>query len=159
MTATMSRFLLLLLAGKSVKAFHTQYTLQRQFPLHATVNEPDGGESFDLHVGSSRRSLLTSTASMAGAIALGAVFPADASAAVGTLPEFENTNAVIQGITVDVADRSQQENMINFLVNGFDFEVLRKRINGPVEETVSSSSDTFIANDLSSWFADFLTIS
>ena len=58
-------------------------------------------------------------------------------AAVGTLPEYEDTNAVLQGLTVNVADASQQEQMIAFLTNGFDFQVLRKRIRGSVEETVS----------------------
>ena len=59
-----------------------------------------------------------------------------AVAEVGTLPEFANTNAVLQGVTVNVADISQQEAMINFLINAFDFRVLRKRIRGTVEETV-----------------------
>ena len=59
-----------------------------------------------------------------------------ANAAVGTLPEFESTNAILQGITVNVADKSQQDAMITFLTNGFDFKVLRKRIQGSIEDTV-----------------------
>jgi hypothetical protein len=62
--------------------------------------------------------------------------PRMALAEVGTLPEFSDTNAVLQGLTVNVADESQQEAMINFLINGFDFKVLRKRIRNTVEETV-----------------------
>jgi hypothetical protein len=58
-----------------------------------------------------------------------------ASAEVGTLPEFANTNAILQGITVNVADASQQETMIKFLENAFDCKVLRKRIRGTVEDT------------------------
>ncbi|KAG7374776.1 hypothetical protein IV203_013871 [Nitzschia inconspicua] len=60
---------------------------------------------------------------------------APASAEVGTLPEFSDTNAILQGLTVNVADASQQEAMIKFLENGFDCKVLRKRIRGNVEET------------------------
>jgi hypothetical protein len=65
------------------------------------------------------------------------ISPQEAPATVGTLPEFGNTNAIIQGITVNVADKSQQDAMIDFLVNGFNFKVLRKRIADPVEDTVS----------------------
>jgi hypothetical protein len=67
---------------------------------------------------------------------LGGVNPEAANAAVGTLPESANTNAIIQGITVNVADKSQQDSMISFLTDGFDFKVLRKRIKGSVEDTV-----------------------
>ena len=63
------------------------------------------------------------------------------TAAVGTLPEFANTNAILQGLTVDVADQSQQKSMIEFLIQGFGFEILRQRINGPVEETVRQMYD------------------
>ena len=38
-----------------------------------------------------------------------------ASAAVGELPEFSETNAILQGLTVNVADPSQQNDMIDFL--------------------------------------------
>jgi len=58
-----------------------------------------------------------------------------ASAEVGTLPEYADTNAILQGITVNVADASQQESMINFLINAFDFKILRKRVRNSVEET------------------------
>jgi len=58
-----------------------------------------------------------------------------ANAAVGTLPEFSDTNAIVQGVTINVADRSQQDDMIKFLENGFDFKVLRKRIVDSVEDT------------------------
>jgi hypothetical protein len=60
------------------------------------------------------------------------------NAAVGSLPEYADTNAVLQGLTVNVADVSQQESMLKFLVDAFDFKVLRKRIRGSVEETVST---------------------
>lgn len=54
---------------------------------------------------------------------------------VGSLPEFAGSNAILQGITIKVADQSQQKAMIAFLEDGFDCEVLRKRIVGAVEET------------------------
>jgi hypothetical protein len=56
-------------------------------------------------------------------------------ASVGDLPEFADTNAILQGITVKVADPSQQKAMIQFLEDGFDCQVLRKRIIGSIEET------------------------
>ena len=76
-----------------------------------------------------------------------------ANAAVGTLPEFADTNAVLQGITVDVADLSQQKDMINFLVDGFQFKILRQRKILSITETVSlynhinlwSSSKVFLS--------------
>ena len=97
----------------------------------------------------SRRSVLSSSIAMVGAGIASSLFiqpegylsssptvlrPADA--AVGTLPEFADTNAIIQGVTVNVADKSQQDAMINFLTGAFDFQVLRKRIQGSVEDTV-----------------------
>ena len=96
----------------------------------------------------SRRSVLTSSSMVVVGAAsslfvqpeqgqLFAASPArSANAAVGTLPEFADTNAIIQGITVNVADKSQQDSMINFLTGAFDFQVLRKRISGSVEDTV-----------------------
>eukprot|EP00977_Amphora_coffeiformis_P005310 scaffold1131_cov161-Amphora_coffeaeformis.AAC.4 len=72
------------------------------------------------------------------AVGIGAcaiVNPQLSHAAVGTLPEYEDTNVVLQGVTVRVADKSQQEAMIKFMTDAFDAKVLRKRIRGPVEET------------------------
>jgi hypothetical protein len=51
------------------------------------------------------------------------------------LPEYTDTNNILQGITIRVVDQSQQKAMITFLEDGFDCEVLRKRIVGSVEET------------------------
>mmetsp|Transcript_5252 Transcript_5252/g.11098 ORF Transcript_5252/g.11098 Transcript_5252/m.11098 type:complete len:371 (-) Transcript_5252:1550-2662(-) len=79
----------------------------------------------------SRRSVL------AQGLALGAVLtgmPSMSNAAVGSLPEFQDSNAIVQGLTIRVADKSQQEAMISFLSDGFDFQVLRQRINGGIEE-------------------------
>jgi hypothetical protein len=60
-----------------------------------------------------------------------------AMATVGTLPELKEANAILQGITVSVADESQQDSMIKFLVDGFLFQVLRQRTVGTVTDTVS----------------------
>lgn len=65
-------------------------------------------------------------------------FPQSANAAVGTLPEYSDTNAIVQGITVTVADKSQQDAMIQFLVDAFDFKVLRQSIIGTVTNSVSA---------------------
>ena len=59
-----------------------------------------------------------------------------ATLAIGTLPELQTTNAVLQGITVTVADQSQLESMITFLTNSFDFKVLRQTTEGTVTNTV-----------------------
>lgn len=55
-------------------------------------------------------------------------------AEVGTLPELQDANLIVQGVTIRVADKSQQAAMIKFLQDGFDFKILRRRINGSVEE-------------------------
>lgn len=83
---------------------------------------------------SCRRDFFSAAAVASGSLLLGTSSPAAAS--VGTLPEFSDSDAIIQGITVNVADKSQQDAMIDFLVNSFDFQVLRKRRRDSVEETV-----------------------
>ena len=87
----------------------------------------------------SRREMMTKTVALASASLLPAVFgsPEMSSAAVGTLPEFSETNAIVQGLTINVADASQQKLMIEFLLNSFSFEIQRQRIQDSVEETVS----------------------
>ena len=65
-----------------------------------------------------------------------------ANAAMGTLPEYQDTNAIFQGITLDVNDKSQYEDTIQFFMNGFDgMKILRERGDdggGVVKDTVSS---------------------
>ena len=86
----------------------------------------------------SRRKMMAKTAALASFSFLPAAIgsPARSSAAVGTLPEFSDTNAIVNGLTVNVADASQQQAMIDFLTGAFDFVVQRQRIQGSVEETV-----------------------
>jgi catechol 2,3-dioxygenase-like lactoylglutathione lyase family enzyme len=82
----------------------------------------------------SRRSFLAHSL-MGSSLLATTIAPISIQASVGTLPEFADTNSVLHGITVRVADQSQQQSMIKFLEDGFDCEVLRKRIIGSVEET------------------------
>lgn len=63
------------------------------------------------------------------------IVPTTANAMVGSLPEFEDSNAVLQGVTVDVSDLGQQNTMIDFLTDGFQMKLLRQRKVGSVTET------------------------
>jgi hypothetical protein len=90
-----------------------------------------------------RRSILTSTVLAGSSMLLGGLNIGPANAAVGTLPEFADTNAIVQGITVNVADQSQQTQMIQFLTGAFDFQVLRRRIKDSVEDTVGRHGLSF----------------
>lgn len=84
----------------------------------------------------SRRNVLVQGLALGGSLLVGGgIQVEDSLAAVGTLPEFNEANAILQGLTVNVADQAQQKSMIEFLVQGFGFKVLRQRINGPIEET------------------------
>lgn len=86
--------------------------------------------------GDRRAFLATAASSVAAAgLCLIAGNPLPASASVGGLPEFADTDAVLRGLTVRVADKSQQDAMIDFMVEGFGCSVLRKRIKDSVEET------------------------
>jgi hypothetical protein len=111
-----------------------------------------GDESLGLTASSSRRSLLFGIVS---AMAVGGAAK-DASAAVGTLPEFQDTNAILQGLTINVVDQSQLKSMVEFLTQGFGFEVLRQRIRGPVEETVSFRFEADEGKE--SWHSSVLTL-
>jgi len=81
----------------------------------------------------SRREFLAKASALSSLAVLGG--SGIANAAVGTLPEFSDTNAILQGISIKVADQSQQNAMISFLEDGFDFQLLRKRKVGNLEET------------------------
>jgi len=78
----------------------------------------------------SRRSALSNAAKfLASAVIFNSIAlnSDSADAAVGTLPEFSDSNALLQGITIDVADAAQQEAMIAFLEEAFDFKKRRQR--------------------------------
>ncbi len=96
----------------------------------------------------SRRSLLQKGIVAASAAATSLLIDASqynkqsyvANAAVGTLPEFADTNAIFQGLTIDVTDSNQYEETIEFFTKGFEgMRVLRERGGdggGVVKETV-----------------------
>lgn len=90
----------------------------------------------DASSSSARRSIIHSAAAASLTLALGGSNLSVANAAVGTLPEFGDSEAIIQGLTVNVADKSQLDAMVDFLVGGFDFQILRQRIRDTVEEVV-----------------------
>lgn len=95
-----------------------------------------GSDDDELSTEQIRRSLLLQglmAISSGSLIIVGGAGPS--SAAVGTLHEFSDTNAILQGLTTNVADQSQQKSMIEFMILGFGFEVLRQRIKGSIEET------------------------
>jgi hypothetical protein len=87
---------------------------------------------------STRRSVLSNAAksSIWLATTLGSItsYPLDANAVVGTLPEFADTNSVLQSVTIQVGDQAQKQSMIEFLKDGFDFKVLREQKNGSIED-------------------------
>lgn len=93
-------------------------------------------EESDISLQQCRRDFGKTCFSSASALAAALTqFPSKSFGSVGTLPEFNDTNAILQGITIDVADSSQNQAMISFLEDGFDCKVLRKRISGTLEET------------------------
>mmetsp|Transcript_1532 Transcript_1532/g.2090 ORF Transcript_1532/g.2090 Transcript_1532/m.2090 type:complete len:350 (-) Transcript_1532:50-1099(-) len=53
-----------------------------------------------------------------------------AQGSVGKLPEFQDTNVVLKGVTVKVTEPSQLKQMISFLQICFDFKVLRSTADG-----------------------------
>lgn len=84
-----------------------------------------------------RRSILQKASVVAGWFVASLMISETSQAAVGTLPEFSETNAILQGVTVNVADQSQEDSMIKFLTDAFDFKVLRQRKVGSITDTVS----------------------
>ena len=109
--------------------------------LSACANGDDIERKVEGHLISDRRSMLSSSAKSIFATALIASSSSScANAAVGSLPELSDTNAFLQGITVDVADLSQQDSMIAFLQGGLNFKVLRQRRVGSVTDTVGHDS-------------------
>ena len=96
-----------------------------------SVSETNIDASIDLtsNVETSRRSVLQHSFVTASAV-LSAVLSVSksAEAAVGTLKEFSDTNAIFQSVTIDVTDKKQFEDTIAFFLNGFDgCKVLRER--------------------------------
>lgn len=109
----------------------------RTLKLRATKNDVEPPSP-------SRRRFLASSAATAAAVSSAALLPSllfrqaqpgAAHAAVGSLYEYSQTNAILQGVTVNVADPAQEKAMITFLEDAFDCQILRKRIRGTITET------------------------
>lgn len=49
------------------------------------------------------------------------------AAGLGTLPEFANTNAILQSITIDCDNMHQYMDTLNFFIYSFDMKILRQR--------------------------------
>lgn len=148
----MTRLLLLLLAEASLLGLGGAFSLalnskctraerSSMLCLAGTTHTspPDAGSLDTEQHGDSRRSFLTQASLLSTSIMLvtatSACTPAPAQAAVGSLPELADANAILQGVTIRVADPSQLKSTISFFTDAFDFKVLRKKIKGDVEET------------------------
>jgi len=90
----------------------------------------------------SRRSILSSTVNNILLTTLAAATATTATnnhlvanAMVGSLPEYSDSNSVLQGITVQVSDPFQQDEMIAFLQDGFGMTKVRQRTQGSVTDT------------------------
>eukprot|EP00804_Cyclotella_cryptica_P007449 CCRYP_002655-RB/>CCRYP_002655-RB protein AED:0.06 eAED:0.06 QI:86/1/1/1/0.4/0.33/6/2272/408 len=92
---------------------------------HASFNLSDSTlKSSDV----TRRSILKHAMLSASSTLSISAIPSKADAAVGTLPEFSDTNAIFQSITIDVTDKKQYDDTISFFLNGFEgCKVLRER--------------------------------
>lgn len=129
--------LLIVAVGRSSKAFHFLaahgHRIQQTY-LHSSVLPGDPENNLEnASLGGSRRAFVKE--SMAGAaLVLSTCHSHPSNAAVGTLPEFSDANAILQGVTIRVADSSQQTAMVKFLEDGFECKVLRQRIQGSLEE-------------------------
>ena len=88
----------------------------------------------------SRRSILHQCLATGAALSASQLFPSSASAALGTLPEFADTNAILQSLTIDVTDKQQYDDTIAFFTSAFDgMKIMRQRNNngGGIKDTVS----------------------
>ena len=119
-------------------AFSGVWGTQRSRIALSVMNDKIDIDSLQNEQGNTRREVLKKASLATGMLLSSFLTPESSQAAVGTLPEFSNTNAILQGLTINVADQSQEDAMIAFLRDAFDFEVLRQRKGGPVTETVRS---------------------
>lgn len=130
-------------ASLFTEAFHT--TPQARIITTTTIlksqQNPILNNEFDNINIQSRRSIITKTLQasipiLSTTLTSSTLFPNSSYAAVGSLPEYKDSNAVLQGITLDVADLNQQNDMIDFLKEGFGLKILRQRRVQSVTETV-----------------------
>ena len=114
---------------------HGRITKDTRLLLNDDAKVNDAAIENDTFLVKPRRSFVTDSLMVSSLLAATTILPQSTPASVGTLPEYADTNIILQGITIRVADQSQQKAMISFLEDGFDCEVIRKRIVGSIEET------------------------
>jgi hypothetical protein len=66
--------------------------------------------------------------------------PVANAAGLGTLPEFANTNAILQSITIDCDNIVQYEDTLNFFIYSFDMKILRQRSIIPSGATTTTTT-------------------
>lgn len=155
MVATLAAFLLLALLPKEASSFAAAPTRPTRPPPDTYPSRLRSRSGSDTDVGvvrgdaaldgdlprpaQTRRSVLATAA--AAALTTAAVPTQRANAALGTLPEFSDSNAIFQSLTIDVADKDQYDETIEFFTSAFDgMKVLRQRSaggGGVVKDTVS----------------------
>ena len=106
--------------------------------IDGDTNEISPNALTSLNQATSRRFILQNALIASAAFSISK----DANAAIGTLPEFSDTDAIFQSITIDVTDKQQYDDTINFFTNGFEgCKVIRERGEsggGVVKDTVST---------------------
>eukprot|EP00580_Thalassiosira_gravida_P014310 CAMPEP_0201682160 /NCGR_PEP_ID=MMETSP0494-20130426/51481_1 /ASSEMBLY_ACC=CAM_ASM_000839 /TAXON_ID=420259 /ORGANISM="Thalassiosira gravida, Strain GMp14c1" /LENGTH=436 /DNA_ID=CAMNT_0048165917 /DNA_START=27 /DNA_END=1337 /DNA_ORIENTATION=+ len=116
-------------------ASHLQSRMRSSDGDDGVDNEPSPHSS----IGETRRSILHHGSLLAASIvtttAIAATttvaFPQRANAALGTLPELSDANAIVQSLTIDVTDKDQYAQTLQFFLDGFDgMKVLRERTGG-----------------------------
>lgn len=131
-------YTVLALQSFCIQSFHVPFraTLHSQTILHAQDDGENNDQFQDMNNISRRSMIDTGSKMLLTPFVLNVLNIRNANAAVGDLPEFSDANAVLQGLTLDVSDSTQQKDMVEFLRDGFSFKVLRQRKVGSITETV-----------------------
>lgn len=121
-----------------VSAFTVPSTSRPRLSKIFTATDDDHVSETSSSSTTTRRSILQNAILATASLSLTSA--TSANAAIGTLPEFSDTNAIFQSITIDVTDKQQFDDTIAFFLNGFDgCKVLRERGGsggGVVKDTV-----------------------
>jgi hypothetical protein len=141
-----SSFIFLILVMVSIEGFHftmrfqststpcwSMPTIKKEItPIDATTTNLQRKEEMedtiirlDRTPSQQRRSLLRSSLALM-MVTTAITTDSSSMAFVGSLPEWENTNTILQGLTIRVTDPSQRQQMIAFLQEGFDMQILRQ---------------------------------
>jgi hypothetical protein len=93
---------------------------------------------------STRRRLLLAAAASSTTIVIAnsspLFTPVANAAGLGTLPEFANTHAILQSITIDCENIVQYEDTLNFFIYSFDMKILRQRSSIPSGATTTTKT-------------------